>query len=84
VLAFARGIGEFGATLMFAGSFQGVTQTLSTAVFQEFDVDFETALAIGALLVVASAAVLFASKLVPAWRRSTSTSITASAPFASR
>lgn len=84
VLAFARGIGEFGATLMFAGSFQGVTQTLSTAVFQEFDVDFETALAIGALLVAVSAAVLFASKLVPAWRRSTSTSITASAPFTSR
>ena len=70
-LAFARGIGEFGATIMFAGSLQGVTQTLSLAVYQEFDVDFDTALAIGALLVIVSAVVLFAAKLiVPVWRRS--------------
>ena len=54
-LAFARGLGEFGATIMFAGSLQGVTQTLSLAVYQEFDVNFDNALAIGALLVVASA-----------------------------
>ena len=84
-LAFARGLGEFGATIMFAGSLQGVTQTLSLAVYQEFDVDFETALAIGGLLVVASALVLLAAKLlVPAWRRSVSRSITASAPSVSR
>jgi molybdate transport system permease protein len=84
-LAFARGLGEFGATIMFAGSLQGVTQTLSLAVYQEFDVDFETALAIGGLLVVASALVLLAAKLLlPAWRRSVSTSITASAPSVSR
>ena len=54
-LAFARGLGEFGATIMFAGSLQGVTQTLSLAIYQEFDVDFDTALAIGALLVLVSA-----------------------------
>jgi molybdate transport system permease protein len=83
-LAFARGLGEFGATIMFAGSFQGVTQTLSLAVYQEFDVDFESALAIGALLVLASAVVLFVAKAIPAWRRSVSTSITVSAPSASR
>jgi molybdate transport system permease protein len=83
-LAFARGLGEFGATIMFAGSLQGVTQTLSLAVYQEFDVDFENALAIGALLVVLSAFVLLVAKLVPAWRRSGSISITASAPSASR
>jgi molybdate transport system permease protein len=83
-LAFARGLGEFGATIMFAGSLQGVTQTLSLAVYQEFDVDFEAALAIGGLLVVASALVLLAVKLLLAWRRSDSTSITASAPSVSR
>jgi molybdate transport system permease protein len=83
-LAFARGLGEFGATIMFAGSFQGVTQTLSLAVYQEFDVNFDRALAIGALLVLVSAAILLAAKLVPAWRRrSTSTSITVSAPSVS-
>jgi molybdate transport system permease protein len=83
-LAFARGLGEFGATIMFAGSFQGVTQTLSLAVYQEFDVAFESALAIGALLVLVSASVLLVAKAIPAWRRSVSTSITVSAPSASR
>lgn len=82
-LSFARGIGEFGATIMFAGSLQGVTQTLSLAVYEQFDVDFDTALAIGAELVVASAVVLLAVKLVPVWRRSTSISATVSATSAS-
>ena len=70
-LAFARGLGEFGATIMFAGSLQGVTQTLSLAVYEQFDVDFDTALAIGAELVAASAALLLAVKLIPSWRPST-------------
>ena len=83
-LAFARGLGEFGATIMFAGSFQGVTQTLSLAVYQAFDVDFDLALAIGALLVLVSALVLFVAKLIPAWRRSSSSSITVFAPSGSR
>jgi molybdate transport system permease protein len=83
-LAFARGLGEFGATIMFAGSFQGVTQTLSLAVYQAFDIDFDLALAIGALLVLASALVLFLAKLIPAWRRSSSSSITVFAPSGSR
>jgi molybdate transport system permease protein len=82
-LAFARGLGEFGATIMFAGSFQGVTQTLSLAVYQEFDVRFENALAIGGLLVIVSALVLLVAKVVPAWRRSVSTSTTLYAPSAS-
>ena len=73
-LAFARGIGEFGATIMFAGSFQGVTQTLSLAIYSEFDVNFDVALTISALLVVVSAMILLAVKLRPAWTRSDSTS----------
>ena len=83
-LSFARGIGEFGATIMFAGSLQGVTQTLSLAVYEQFDVNFDVALAIGAELVVVSAFLLLAVKLVPSWTRSSSPSITLSAPFASR
>ena len=35
-LSFARGIGEFGATIMFAGSLQGVTQTVPLAIYAEF------------------------------------------------
>jgi molybdate transport system permease protein len=81
-LAFARGLGEFGATIMFAGSLQGVTQTLSLAIYEQFDVDFDVALGISALLVVVSAALLLAAKLVP-WTRSASTSPIVSAPSAS-
>ena len=55
-LSFARGIGEFGATIMFAGSLQGVTQTLSLAIYAQFDLNFDVALALGALLVLVSAA----------------------------
>jgi molybdate transport system permease protein len=77
-LAFARGLGEFGATIMFAGSLQGVTQTLSLAIYQEFDVNFEGALAISALLVIVSAALLLSVKVVAGWR-STSVSLI---PFA--
>lgn len=72
-LAFARGIGEFGATIMFAGSLQGVTQTLSLAIYEQFDIDFDVALAISAVLVLVSAATLLSVKLLTRWR-STSTS----------
>jgi molybdate transport system permease protein len=69
-LAFARGLGEFGATIMFAGSLQGVTQTLPLAVYQEFDHDFHLALALGGLLVLVSAVLLVTLK----WLASSSTS----------
>jgi molybdate transport system permease protein len=82
-LAFARGIGEFGATLMFAGSLQGVTQTLSLAIYSAFALDFDTALALGALLVAVSLAILLAAKLIPSWTRSNSTSLPPFAPSAS-
>ena len=74
-LSLARGIGEFGATIMFAGSLQGVTQTVTLAIYQELDVDFDVALAIGALLVIISAAVLLSMKLILSWRSSRSTSM---------
>jgi molybdate transport system permease protein len=67
-LAFARGLGEFGATIMFAGSLQGVTQTLSLAIYEQFDIDFDVALAISALLIVISALVLITVKLTTRWR----------------
>jgi molybdate transport system permease protein len=64
-LAFARGLGEFGATIMFAGSLRGVTQTLSLAVYAEFDVNFDVALAVSALLILISAALLITLKWLP-------------------
>jgi molybdate transport system permease protein len=84
-LAFARGVGEFGATIMFAGSLQGTTQTLPLAIYSEFEQDFDVALSIGALLIVFSAAVLLAVKVMPTWTRlsSLSTSIFRGGPSTS-
>jgi molybdate transport system permease protein len=73
-LAFARGLGEFGATIMFAASVQGVTQTLPLAIYQEFATDFTTALAMSALLVVVSGALLVALRLLLQWQPSRPTS----------
>jgi molybdate transport system permease protein len=74
-VAFARGIGEFGATILFAGSFQGTTQTLPLAVYSLFDANLDQAIAIGVLLIIVSAAILLASKLLlGSWTSSTSTS----------
>jgi molybdate transport system permease protein len=83
-LAFARGLGEFGATIMFAGSLPGVTQTAPLAIYDALDEDFEIALALGALLVVISLVILFVTKLLTSWTRSSSPSTTLSAPSASR
>jgi molybdate transport system permease protein len=63
-LALGRALGEFGATLMFAGSFRGVTQTVPLAIYDRFSTDFESALALSAVLVAVSAAILLSVKLV--------------------
>ena len=63
-LAFGRALGEFGATLMFAGSFAGVTQTVPLAIYARFATDFEAALALSAVLVAVSAGLLLAVKLL--------------------
>ena len=54
---------------MFAGSLQGLTQTLPLAIYAEFERDFSVALALGGLLVVISFAILLSIKLVPSWTR---------------
>jgi molybdate transport system permease protein len=62
-LAWGRALGEFGATLMFAGSFRGVTQTVPLAIYERFATDFTGALALSAVLVCVSAALLLGVKL---------------------
>jgi len=62
-LALGRALGEFGATLMFAGSFRGVTQTVPLAIYERFATDFTGALALSAVLVAVSAALLATVKL---------------------
>jgi molybdate transport system permease protein len=73
-LAFARGIGEFGATILFAGSFQSVTQTLPTAVYSLFDFNLDQAVAIGVLLLAFSGSILLTAKLLGSWPSLRSTS----------
>ena len=63
-LAMGRALGEFGATLMFAGSFQGVTQTAPLEIYDRFATDFDAALALSAVLVAVAAAILLSVKLV--------------------
>lgn len=77
VLAFARGLGEFGATIVFAGSVRGQTQTLTLAIYDQLDANFNVALALGILMVVLSATILASYKIISAWRSSSSTSTTA-------
>ena len=61
-LAWGRALGEFGATLMFAGSFRGITQTVPLAIYERFASDFTSALALSAVLVAVSGGLLLAVK----------------------
>ncbi len=78
-LALARGLVEFGATIIFAGSLQGVTQTLPLAIYAQFEQDFDTALAISALFIVVGVLLLVALKVYP-WFRLVSISRSRFAP----
>lgn len=60
VLAWARALGEFGATITFAGNLQGRTQTVPLAVYQLLQTDPSAAIALSLILVVISIAVLVA------------------------
>ena len=64
VLAWARALSEFGATMMFAGNFPGRTQTLSLAVMTAIESDLETAVAISAVSLALAVAALLAAKAV--------------------
>jgi molybdate transport system permease protein len=57
-LAFARALGEFGATLTFAGSREGVTRTLPLEIYLQRETDADAAVALSVLLVVVAAVVV--------------------------
>lgn len=62
VLAWARALSEFGATMMFAGNLPGRTQTLTLAVMSAMESDLDTAVAISLLSLLLAAAALLAAK----------------------
>ncbi|WP_072802099.1 ABC transporter permease [Rhodococcoides yunnanense] len=62
VLAFARALGEFGATLTFAGSLQGVTRTLPLEIYLQRETDADAAVALSLLLIVVAAIIVVAAR----------------------
>jgi molybdate transport system permease protein len=69
VMSWARSLGEFGATIMFAGNVAGKTQTLPLVVYGEFQGgDLDVAIAAAAILVVAAFGVLIAVRILNANR----------------
>jgi molybdate transport system permease protein len=60
VLCWARALGEFGATITFAGNFPGVTQTMPLAVYTELEADRSVAIALSVILLAVSVSVLVA------------------------
>jgi molybdate transport system permease protein len=71
-LSWARALGEFGATLLFAGNLPGATQTLPLAIYTALESDVRAALAIALVLGAISVLLLFALRAAPAalsrWR----------------
>jgi molybdate transport system permease protein len=65
-LAWARALGEFGATIMFAGNLPGVTQTMPIAVYVDGQTDVGTAIALSFVLLVVSFVVLFIARALGA------------------
>jgi molybdate transport system permease protein len=64
VLAWARAVSEFGATLMFAGSLPGVTQTLPLAVMGAMEIDLDLAIALSVVSLVLAFGALLGARLV--------------------
>jgi molybdate transport system permease protein len=64
VMSWARALGEFGATIMFAGNVEGRTQTLPLVVYSEFQAgDLDASIAAAAILVLAALGVLFSVRV---------------------
>jgi molybdate transport system permease protein len=62
VMTWARALGEFGATIIFAGNFVGRTQTMPLAIYQGFEQELTVALTLSVILLAVSFAVLFIVK----------------------
>ena len=66
-LALGRALGEFGATLTFAGSLEGTTRTMPLAIYLERESDADTAMALAVVLVVTSALLVGLTALPGGW-----------------
>ncbi len=64
ILSWARALGEFGATILFAGNFIGRTQTMPLAIYQALETDLSASVAIAAILILISFFFLMVLRLV--------------------
>lgn len=64
LMTWARALGEFGATIMFAGNFPGRTQTMPLAIYSGLETNLDSALALAVFLVIVSFGILFAVRAV--------------------
>lgn len=64
ILTWARALGEFGATIIFAGNFPGRTQTMPLAIYLGFELDLNVALVLAAILLCLSATTLIVVKKI--------------------
>jgi len=64
VMSWARSVGEFGATLMFAGSLQGVTRTMPLAIYTSMETDPNIAIVLSVALVAISFLVIIATRFL--------------------
>lgn len=62
VTAWARALGEFGGTIIFAGSFRGVTQTMPLAIYGTLESDFDAAVALSVLVLGFSFVIILAAR----------------------
>lgn len=68
-LAWARALGEFGATLLFAGNMRGRTQTMPLAIFSALESDVRLAVVFALLLAALGAGLLVGVRFLPSWTR---------------
>lgn len=64
MMSWARALGEFGATILFAGNLPGVTQTMPTAIYLGFEVDINIAVTLSVILVLVSFTALWLVKRI--------------------
>lgn len=64
LMTWARALGEFGATIMFAGNFQGRTQTMPLAIYIGLESNLDSALALSVILIVVSFGILAAMRFI--------------------
>ena len=68
ILAWARSLGEFGATLLFAGSLQGQTQTVPLAIYAALESDLAPALVLSGLMVLLAFGILLLLRWIAGYR----------------